>query len=107
MNASRRGFFSFLAGAAVAAHVPKAWLPAPVARALPVSPLMAELNAITRKALVPKIYTQIYTQHPMLAMVNLGDPYTSAPLWTTGPPTRIAEPLQFDWADFDKAAPNE
>ena len=73
MNASRRGFFGFLAGAVALPAVAKLDALAPIifteAAASPIPGFTAELMAITRKAFIPKIYVQIYQSNPMLSMM--------------------------------------
>ncbi len=72
MESSRRGFFKLLAalGAApvldrVAALLPEATAWRIGIAAHPPSSLMAELAAITRRAYIPAVYTQIYASHPL------------------------------------------
>jgi hypothetical protein len=73
VNASRRGFFKLLAsfGAAPVLDRVARLLPAAVVERIgiiPRSPLGVELVAVTRKALIPSVYTQIYKSHPLLAL---------------------------------------
>ncbi len=78
MEASRRRFFRILAalGAAPVLDRVAALLPETTAEQIglvaPRSSLYAELAAITRKALIPRIYTQ-HREHPLLARFNCGN----------------------------------
>lgn len=84
LKVARRGFFGFLAGALAAAKVP---LPrvAPPATVLPT--YVTEFNAIVRRAYVPRVSAQLYTQSPMLSILIPGKGYTTPPAITfTGEP---------------------
>jgi hypothetical protein len=40
----------------------------------PISSIGSELAAITRRAFVPRLFTQIYTQHPLAGLLKSGKP---------------------------------
>lgn len=80
MEASRRGFFGFLAGA-VAAAPHAGTLVADLFDATAVTTpavtavgFSAELAAITRKAFIPKLTVQIYQSAPFLSALLLPEP---------------------------------
>lgn len=79
MNASRRGFFGFLAGALAAPAVVKLGFLDPLVTTSAVVPLTppafySTLTAITRKAFIPKLYVQMYQDAPILSMLTKGGP---------------------------------
>lgn len=76
MSISRRGLFGLLAGAAaipLVKHLPNPgfnWNGYGEAIAPTSSVTMAELTSITRTAFIPRVLIQIYTQHPMLTLLQ-------------------------------------
>lgn len=68
---TRRGLFGWLAGGLAAAHLP--WGKAPLAS--------VEFNDIVRRAFVPKVSAQLYSESPFVSMIihSPGKGYTSPP----------------------------
>ena len=71
---SRRGLFGLLAGAAALPLAKRQFVSFNwngYDEALPpATGMSAELMAITRKAFIPKFYTQIYTKNPLLSLIG-------------------------------------
>jgi hypothetical protein len=102
MTPSRRGLFGLLAGALASPIVAKL----PFVRSIDIvspgqpyttMPLMAQLNAVTRKAFVPVVRAQIYRSHPFMSLMarNNGEPKITLP-------TDGEKPVEFNWNGFDQ-----